>query len=463
MQGYDARLHAVVGAKGVLLGSPAKYLGTLRARWRALLTLAVIGTSLGILGGRLSATEYTADRLLVVSSMGGQSLADLVQGGDLAASRAQSLAYVGSTAPTLIESLTRAGIDLSIANGFLITTRVPPDTTYLEIQAKGPTSESTLRLAAAAAAQLIEANGNWSSTTTTRPNARIDVYDITPLGLQQAATPTRPPRWLAPIVGGALLPLLGYFVIISRHAFNPTVGHSMNLGEILPFPVVGLLPVDRQKHDENSPPAPEYSMVAARYGLMPNAAQGRIVLFAAVIGPSDAWLVLTLARALTNMGRTVIMVDADLRHPGMVAKTRGDLATLLESGGDATTAIDPWGDPPVYVLPTSERADSSRLLLSHEAEKTFQQLREAGDFIFVSGAPALSGPDFAAVADLSDEVLLIADPGTSVDRVLAAAGTVSQGTVAGLLVRSPRLRGWIASRRLVRPTLQGNGGGISLG
>lgn len=411
-----------------------------------LLTLAVVGSSLGLLFGRLATTEYTADRLLMVSPQGGQSLADLVQGGDLAASRAQSLAYVGSAAPSLYQALTRAGIELSTANQYLVSARVPTDTTYIEVQAKGPTPDLTLKLAAAAAAQLIEANNNWGGTNTTRTTARIDVQDITPAGLQQETNPTRPPKWLGPLGGAVLLSLLGYFIIVLRNFLNPTVGHALNLGEVLPFPVIGVLPAEH--HDDETDPVStvEHSMVVARYGLMPATAGARIVLIAAVDGDSDARLVLTLARALADMGRSVVMVDADLHNPSLSPRVNGDLAALLENGGNAIEAIESWGDPPLYVLPTSKHSNATRLLLSRESELVFQQLREAGDFILVSGASASNGPDFAAAADLSDEVLLIADPSTPVDRVLAATATLRDGSVTGLLVRLPRQHGWTTPR-----------------
>lgn len=412
----------------------AVYLGTLRAHWRKLVALAALGLVVGLLGSRVATTQYTCNRLLVVTAQGGQSLTDLSQGGSVATSRAQALAYIGNTGSTLYESLSALGVDPARAADFRISTGVPANTTFVEVNTQAPTEQLAVGMAQAAAERLIRDNAVLASTLTDSSKAAVIIRDVTPVSVQNQAWPIGLSKWLLPAAGTLLLPMLAYLLLVFRSAVKPTVGESLDLDEIVPFPVLGSIERVSGQQMEVVRPLPEDFTVLGRSGLMEPVVGGRVVALIGVEGPSDCRPALGLAQALAQLGRRVLVVDANLKSPSLDRPIGGGLAQCLETQTDFPDGQRLWLDTSVSVLPTAQSADATRLLVSPHAHHIIDKLRGAYDVVIVSSASALEGPDASAVADLSDEVILMAETSTHVDRIVDAGHRFREGSISGLLI-----------------------------
>ncbi|WP_068426660.1 hypothetical protein [Piscicoccus intestinalis] len=412
----------------------AVYLGALRAHWRKLVALALIGLVLGVAASRMMPVSFMASRLLVVTAQGATGLSDLSQGGTLAASQAQALAYVGNSGSTVGEALRTLGADPALAAGATIAASVPPNTSYVEITATASEGQLATQLARAAAERLIRANEELTSPLADSAKAALLVRDVTPPSAQDESWSKGLPRWLLPAAGMLALPVLAYFVLVLRSAVKPTVGESLDLDDIVPFPILGTIPRERNRALEVVRPRPPHVTAIARAGLMEAAEGGRVVALTAVEGPSDCRTALGLGQSLAQLGRRVLVVDADLQRPTLGGAQSGGLAAALQNGRDPGTDLRPWLDSSLQVLPTSSHTAGTRLLLSPRARDVFAALRKKCDIVLVSTPAALSGPDAAALADLSDEVILLADTTTAVDHVIDAGLGFREGSIGGLLV-----------------------------
>lgn len=412
----------------------AVYLGALRAHWRKLVALAALGLMLGLVAARALPTEYTANRLLVVTAQGGQGLTDLSQGSSVAVSTAQSLAYLGNAPATLHDALASIGVDSAQASPYKLRAAVPANTAYVEVNTVAPTQQSAVSLAQTAVEKLIAANNELTSTLADSSKAAVAVRDITPPSGRGAAWATGLPKWLLPAAGALFMPVLVYFLLVLRSAVKPTVGESLDLDEIVPFPVLGSIDRERHKAPEVVRPRPPHFAVLGRSGLMESGVGGRVVTLTAVEGPSDARPALALAQALGQLGRRVLVVDADLSRPSLDSAAEGGVADCLARGGDFAASRRRWLDSTVQVLPTGASTQATKLLVSQRAHALFDELRRDHDVVFVSSASALSGPDASAIADLSDEVILMADTSTPIDRIIDAGQSFREGSISGLLV-----------------------------
>lgn len=436
--------------------TPTGYLGILRAHWFKLFALAVFGAIIGLLGQLMQPTEYTANRLLVVNAHGGQSLTDLSQGTSYAGSRAGALAYVGNTDNFLFESLGQLTVDPSIASKFRVQAGVPADTTFIEVNAQAPTLDAAVGLARMAAQNIIVANKQFSSIPVDSTQPALDVRDITPVPVQSQAWPIGLPKWLLPFAGVTLLPLIGFFLFVLRNAIRPILGEAVALEEIVLFPILGTIPYPRDQQLEDIRSGPQHKLAITRYALMDTQAGGRVIAFVGVEGPSDYRPALAMAQALALMDRRVIVGDADFGEPSMDPSSGASLATALEAGGELPCDEHTSRDSVVRLLPTSKHSGATRLLLSPQARELINRLRQNNDFIFLIGPSPFGGPEAAAIASLSDEVVLIADENTPVDLVVDAGRSFPEGSVTGLLILDRSRPRWTVPGRSVAARTQGS-------
>ncbi len=160
-------------------------------------------------------------------------------------------------------------------------------------------------------------------------------------------------------------------------------------------------------------------------------------------------LVANLGVTLARAGQRVLLVDADLRQPGLSAlfgmESDTGLATVLERDDERIfqRLREAPGRPTtvkgLLLLPAGlPRPNAAELLTSAALGHTLAALREAAvDWILVCGAPALATAESAPVAGAVDAVLLVVELEETVQEavtesaaLLAAAG----GKLAGIVL-----------------------------
>jgi capsular exopolysaccharide synthesis family protein len=122
-------------------------------------------------------------------------------------------------------------------------------------------------------------------------------------------------------------------------------------------------------------------------------------------------LVANLAVAIAQSGRTVILVDADLRRPRLHRvfglSARKGLAQVIEGTTELAEAVRPSVVPNLSVLPCGTRpSNPAELLTLPRFADLLEELRDAYDFVLLDTPPLLAVSDPCIVAPRVDGVLL---------------------------------------------------------
>jgi succinoglycan biosynthesis transport protein ExoP len=140
-----------------------------------------------------------------------------------------------------------------------------------------------------------------------------------------------------------------------------------------------------------------------------------------------------LATSLVRAGRNVLLIDCDLRWPGIhsvfdIPLTPG-LSEHLQGEADLDEVICPSSQKGLWILPAGEANEKVYQILAQGGiENIFQQAKQEFDFVIVDSSPILLVTDTLMIAQHADAVLF------SIRR------DVSQGTkVAAAMDRMERL------------------------
>jgi capsular exopolysaccharide synthesis family protein len=123
-------------------------------------------------------------------------------------------------------------------------------------------------------------------------------------------------------------------------------------------------------------------------------------------------LAANLAVSIAQSGKTVILLDADLRRPRQhklfgVSSATGLVSVMAETE-ELKDAIQPTPVPGLSLLPCGQRPPNpAELLTSPRFEELVETLREQFDFVVIDSPPLLAVSDPCVVAPRVDGVLLV--------------------------------------------------------
>ena len=123
-----------------------------------------------------------------------------------------------------------------------------------------------------------------------------------------------------------------------------------------------------------------------------------------------------LAAAMARGGRSVLVIDGDLRNPtthlafGMTPSSFG-LSGLLKANGNENldAAVQRSNVPGIWVLPGGATLEEATLLLDSRLPSILAQLRKKTDIIIIDGPALLSGSEATLLASMADGVALVVD------------------------------------------------------
>ncbi len=149
-----------------------------------------------------------------------------------------------------------------------------------------------------------------------------------------------------------------------------------------------------------------------------------------------------MAAAFAEKGKSVLLIDADVRHPsvaGMLGLNSGiGLSSLLEGNVSASEAIQPYWKPYLHVLPSEGRKSPSGVILGSEAmHQLIDQASERYDYVIVDTAPMTVANDAAVFAKQGGVLLLVVGQGVakkSALREVVREFRVSRTTVRGVVL-----------------------------
>jgi len=145
--------------------------------------------------------------------------------------------------------------------------------------------------------------------------------------------------------------------------------------------------------------------------------ESRAILFTSA-GPEEgkSTVMLNLGAALSEMGRKVLLVEADLRKPVLdkyfkVSPGKGISAALAGTAALEET-VQPTEYPNLYVLLAGVKPPNpAELVASENMRAVLERVKAFADFVLVDAPPILAASDAMALAPLASGVILVAGYG----------------------------------------------------
>jgi len=283
-----------------------------------------------------------------------------------------------------------------------------------------------------------------------------------------AKAPVRPKKLLTLAVALILGLGLGAGMALLLDHVDNTVKDEQDVGRLTALPVLAHVPLyqplravsERPAGDGEAPEAdlashhdPRSAFAEAfknlRTSLLlasPDRPPRNIVVTSCEPGDGKSTVCLNLALVLTQMGRRVLVVDADLRRPRLhrmlgLAKDVG-LSSALSGNAEAHEIIQETSIPGLLAVPSGPiPPNPSELLESPTLAALVERLREAGrfDHVFFDSPPALQVTDSVILASRMDASIVVVRAGKTARESLTQ-GMVrlrqSRGHVVGVVLNA---------------------------
>jgi polysaccharide biosynthesis transport protein len=434
----------------------AQFVQAIRRSWVAVVVLTILSALVAVALTFLQTPTYVANAELfvAVSSPLTTDGTDLNQGGTFAQNEVTSFSHV-VTSPMVLEPVL-AHLKLGMSTQALaskVGVSVPLNTVLIELNVRD-TSPTRARDIANAVAQ--QSTAVLEGLVTPR-GQKVSPVRVTVTRL--AATPLTPaaPRKNLYLALGLLVGLvLGCCVAVARESVDRRVGGRQSAEEIANAPIVGVIgeASDMVKeplvtHDLGSPSAESFRQLRTNIrSLSFNHPVRSLVVTSSVTGEGTTATATNLAIAMAQGGHDVVLIDANLRNPGIADLLGLPPETGLSSvlGGDVSLdgALRTWRyDLPLRVLTSGPLPPNpSEVVGSARMAELIRDLVGTGATVILDTPPLLMATDPAALAQFTDGALLVTRfRSTRVNEVSfgASALRAAGATLLGVVVnRVPR-------------------------
>jgi capsular exopolysaccharide synthesis family protein len=425
-------------------------LRTLQRRWR--FVAIVFGACVAVAAGLTSViTPMYSSTAQIYITPTGESLgnADPFNASLYAQQRITSYAALATDPSVLKKVIERAGSDLTTDQlAKQVSSVVTPGTFILPITVRDKNPGSAQDLANAMAEEI----GDLVTQLETPPvtaNNKSPVPALTAKTPGEASyneNPVSPNMPLNVIVGALLGLLIGVAGAVLRETFDNSVKTTKELAELTGAPVMAVIPYDSgvRKHPlmtspEASPLRGEpYRVLRTNLQFVDLDAKRQMFVVSSA-GPNEGKTVtaVNVALAMAQSGREVLLIDGDLRSPGVcdmleLDNSRGLMTAVLGTAGlDEVVQQQASG---LAVLGTGPLPPNPTEVLDTEAVRTLlSQAHDEYDVVIIDSPALLPYADAAIVAGMVGGVLLVVKQGrtsrddvlTSVDRLRAVGASIS--------------------------------------
>ncbi|MEU1089862.1 lipopolysaccharide biosynthesis protein [Streptomyces sp. NPDC005576] len=317
-----------------------------------------------------------------------------------------------------------------------------------------------------------------------RKISELKALDATPGYLnKKPVAPTKPTGAGLPLLlglGGVVGLALGLLLSWVRLVFDPTVRSTHELVRSLSAPLLGTLPKERAAATAllaigrgGSRLAEEYRAVAFRLAYDPVFADNRRLLVTAPRGDNSAAAAAAanIAAAFAEMGRNVLLVEADLRTPSLardlgpaVSEPRPRWASDDKRGWPAgsRTNVDVPGSGAFALVAGAQVDNVPRALTSAPVGHIVAEADAPGAVVIVLAPPILSYADAVALLDRVGGVMIVCDPRevhrSDLERIREVVGAAG-GHLLGVLLHPGATRRVRKERRRHQSSAGHRGGG----
>jgi capsular exopolysaccharide synthesis family protein len=362
-----------------------------------------------------------------------------------------------------------------------ITAEVQPTTDLLVVTATDRSAARAASIATAAGDKLIalvrELEPPRADPSVPRPDANAAPVMVAPVTITvaQPAVTTRTPGQLPRNLGFAVVLglLIGAAGTAVRESVHTTVSSERDLRRFPGLETVGVISLEREARVKGFGRGqhPDKALAEAFRKLRTRLpGQGRpeqavapacLLLTSPVPRAGTTATACGLAIALAETGSRVVLVDANLRGPGigtyLAVDTVKGLADVLAGSATVGDVLCDWGNGRLQVLPAGcPLGDPGELLAAPALADTIRTLTVNFDVVIIDAPPILSVADAAVLTALTSGVLLVVRAGKTrteqVERSVAILRGVGAPLVGAVLNALPRkLRGEASWGRANQP------------
>lgn len=441
--------------------SIADYLRALSRRWRIVLVTVLLGGLLGAVYVIAVPERYEATAQVFVTADGDDDATTAYSGLLFLQERVKS--YAGAlTSPLLLNPvIDDLRLDMNAAKlADAVEVTVPLDTAVLTITV---TNEDP-KLAAAIAERLGE---QFNRSLPELENIPADVIPVS-AGVLGAAVVSDDPIRPSPVrdvgIALALSALVGVALALLREMNDTVVRDEAAVRALTDATVVGRVPPPRSggeavpviQRGDTSPRTQGYRAVRASLAMVTDVHPRSLLVTSAVAGEGKSALAAHLALVTAETGLRVCLVEADLRHPELLALFGLDEAVGLTEvlNGDATLdeVLQPHTGLGVTLLGAGTLPDNPTELLGGPRMATvLRELEDRYDLVVLDSTSMLAVADAPVLSRLADEVVLVVGVGRSrMDQLAETLGSLDRvgATVRGIVLDEGALGSQRATRRL---------------
>jgi capsular exopolysaccharide synthesis family protein len=446
-------------------GGPARLL-RVYGLWIVLVTAVVMAAAFGV--SRTAPVEYKSSAIVVVEARVRANTTPVAP--DMGTEK--ELAQSGLVVEPAAQSL---GVDPgNLLSGLVIS--VAPDANVLTFAyTDGDAVTAQQRAEALAEAYVTYRNaGEAKEATTTPTTAKAPAAAattstqhatlVTPAGVPDK--PVDRPVYIDLGIGLVIGLLLGIGSALIRDKLSDRIRGLADFEQVAGVDVLATVPRTRRPRGPGntlpvtlrapeSPAAESYRYLRSRLQPLLRERATTLLVTSAGEGEGRTTTAANLACALALAGHRVILVDADLRQPGLhtvfgISNVKG-LTELLSGSAGPGDVLQPGPVPRLRLLTAGIGAGSAAdLLEGPRLTRTLRALQQHCDVVVLDSAPLLSLSDGIALAAASDRVLLVGDYRRTtrgfVARALAELGGVIDGNVSGVLLNAPKSAGGLTPR-----------------
>lgn len=406
-----------------------------RAHWVAILLITALGAAAAFGWTLTQPKVYTATGSAIIATGASADLGSALVGDNYAKSRVKSYLDIAKSRRVGEHAAESLGLDASPDSLIgRVTVSNPLDTAVLRVSANGATPEAAQELAEAwiagmtAVVKDLENSGNSDPATPSVVSLQTLDSAVLPGG------PSSPNTQLAVALGLLVGLALGVGYALVKAALDRRLRQPADVEREFEVPVVGALPFDDAIAKSGvAAGTSDFAMKEAVRQLRTNLQFMDVdnpprvmVVTSSLPGDGKSTTVISLAQAIAESGRDVILVDADLRRP-TIAKNLGlsdgagltDVLVGRAKTEDVLQAYGPTGH--FYVLGAGLIPPNPSELLASQAMQTLLYSFPSHAIVLIDTPPLVPVTDAAVLTARTDGALVVARSGKTTIDVLDRA------------------------------------------
>ena len=392
-------------------------LAALRRGWWMLVLAVVVGGGVALCGSVLQTPTFTSHTQFFVSTANSATTAEALSGSQFSQQRVAS--YVRLLTGEELAQRVIGRLNLSVAPGKLaseISASANADTVLIDVAVSDESPALAQEVAAALGAEFTAYVTQLETPAAGGPSpVKVTVTDAP--GLPEAASS---PRTLRNVATGLIVGLLaGGLAAVARARLDRSVRDADVASELAKAPVVGVVLRDEALESRHvvdwrgsSPSAEAYRQLRTNLQFLHVDEPPKVIMISSAV-PSEgkSTIAVNLALTLAEAGRSVTLVEADLRRPratkylGLVGGA--GLTNILAGSAELSDVLQPYGDGGLTVLAAGPTPPNpSELLASSHMFRLIEDLRGQSDFVLIDAPPLLPVADASGLAVIVDGVVL---------------------------------------------------------